>query len=212
MSEGALRVLIVDDEPLAVERLAMLCAGQPGVAVVGTAEDGAGALAAIEALAPDLLLLDIAMPDLSGIEVARAVERLARRPAVVFCTAFDQHALAAFEVAAVDYFLKPVTADRLARALARGREVRPTAESGGWLEELWVPYRSEMVRLAVADIDRNEAERYYVRLHVGERSLFHHTLAALDARLDPEQLVRLHRSAIVRRATVSRLRHEGLGV
>ena len=217
MSAPPLRVLIVDDEPLAIERLTMLCVARPDVAVLGTAHDGEGALDAIDTLAPDLLLLDIAMPDLSGIEVARAVERLPRRPAVVFCTAFDQHALAAFEVAAVDYLLKPVTADRLTRALARARDVRPAALASAapavWLDELWVPHRSEMIRLALVDVDRIEAERDYVRLHVRERSfLLQHTLAALEARLDPERFVRLHRSASVRREAIARLRHEGLGV
>lgn len=218
MSNVPLRVLIVDDEPLAIERLAMLCDRQPDVTVVGTAVDGAGALAAIDAGAPDLLLLDIAMPDLSGIEVARAIEQLPRRPAVVFCTAFDQHALAAFEVAAVDYLLKPVTADRLGRALGRVRDVRPATEiPATWLEELWVPHRSEMIRIGLGDVDRIEAERDYVRLHVngpgGSRNfLLHHTLTALGERLDPDHFVRLHRSAIVRRAAVTRLRHEGLGV
>ena len=94
MAERALRTLIVDDEPLAVERLQILCAGIEDIALLGTANDGEAALRLVEALSPDLLLLDIAMPGLTGIEVASALERLDTRPAVIFCTAFDRFAVA----------------------------------------------------------------------------------------------------------------------
>ena len=119
-----LRTLIVDDEPLAIERLQILAGQQDGVALVGTASDGASALRMVEALAPDLLLCDIAMPDLNGLEVAAAIEAMDNPPAVVFVTAFDRYAVAAFDVAAVDYLLKPVSPDRLARALSRVRDWR----------------------------------------------------------------------------------------
>src|SRR3546814_4877 len=123
----ALRTLIVDDEPLAIERLQILAGQQEGVSLVGTASDGASALRMVDALAPDLLLCDIAMPDLNGLEVAAAIDRLDNPPAVVFVTAFDRYAVAAFDVAAVDYLLKPVSPERLARAPARGPAWRPAA-------------------------------------------------------------------------------------
>ena len=112
-----LRVMVVDDEPLAVERLQLLLARLEGVTVAGTANDGEAALRIAEAVAPDLVLLDIAMPGMDGIDVARALSKSAVDPAVVFVTAFDNFAVAAFDVAAIDYLMKPVQPDRLERAL-----------------------------------------------------------------------------------------------
>jgi len=211
-----LRTLIVDDEPLAVERLQILCAGLDRIALVGTATDGEAALRLIEALAPDLVLLDIAMPGLSGMDVATRLDGAAKPPAVIFCTAFDQFAVAAFDVAAVGYLLKPVTADKLARAVARVadrlRQVPPGPGGGGHIDEFWVPHRAEVVRIAASDVDRIEAERDYMRLHVGARSfLLHQTISELERRLDPQCFIRVHRSAIVRRDRIARLRHDGLG-
>ena len=116
-----LRVLVADDEPLAVERLQLLLARADGAQLVGTASDGDGAINLSEALRPDLLLLDIAMPGLDGIGVARALAAQDVSPAVVFVTAFDQFAVAAFEVEAVDYLMKPVHPTRLQRARDRAR-------------------------------------------------------------------------------------------
>ena len=212
-----LRTLIVDDEPLAVERLQILCAQTPGIALVGTATDGEAALRMIEALAPEVVLLDIAMPGLDGLGVAQALEAKTARPAIIFCTAFDQFAVAAFDVAAVDYLLKPVVPERLAKAIARVTEkLRATGEAAQpqpeWLEEFWVPHRSEVIRVSADDVDRIEAERDYMRLHIGTRSfLLHQTISELERRLDPARFVRLHRSAIVRRDFIARLRHDGLG-
>jgi two-component system, LytTR family, response regulator AlgR len=212
-----LRALIVDDEPLAVERLQILCAQTEGVALVGTATDGEAALRMVEALSPDLLLLDIAMPGMSGIEVAAAIEKMAVRPAVIFCTAFDHFAVAAFDVAAVDYLLKPVTPERLAKAIGRVREkasdAAETPAESQWTEEFWISHRAEMVRVAAIDIDRIEAERDYMRLWMGQRSfLLHQTISELERRLDPEKFIRLHRSTIVRRDFIAKLKHDGLGV
>lgn len=212
-AEG-LRVLIVDDEPLAVERLQVVCAGLDGLQVVGTASNGAAALRLIDALSPDLLLLDIAMPELDGNGVARALREKPTRPAIVFVTAFDNFAVEAFDLDAVDYVLKPVAPDRLARAIARAmtRPVPTTSRMSAWVEEFWVPYRSALIRIAADDIERIDAERDYMRLHVGARSfLLHQTIASLDARLDPERFIRLHRSTIVRRDRITGLRHDGLG-
>lgn len=211
-----LRTLIVDDEPLAIERLQILTGQQDGVSLVGTASDGASALRMVDALAPDLVLCDIAMPDLNGLEVAAALDRLDNPPAVIFVTAFDQYAVAAFDVAAVDYLLKPVSPDRLARALARVREWRaseraPTQKSK-WINEFWVQNRGEMLRIDAGQVDLIEAERDYMRLHVGARSwLIHQTIKSLEARMNPDQFLRIHRSKMVRRAGIAGLRHHGDG-
>lgn len=214
-----LRTLLVDDEPLAIERMQILCSRIAEVDLIGTAQDGEAALRMVEALQPELLLLDIAMPGMDGIEVARALDQATLKPAIIFVTAFDQFAVEAFDVAAVDYLLKPVAQDRLEKALARvAEQVREPAEPGEareespWTEEFWVPHRSEVVRIASDDIDRIEAERDYMRLHVGPRSyLLHQTITKLEERLDPEKFIRVHRSSILNRALISKLRHDGQG-
>ena len=216
-SDSPIRTLVVDDEPLAIERLQILCAREPMIDLVGTASDGEAALRLIDALEPEMLLLDIAMPGLDGIGVAKAVEKLEKRPAIIFCTAFDQYAVAAFDLAATDYLLKPVAQDRLGRAVNRVVERRKAAAeepaASDHAQEFWVPHRSEMLRIAAQDIDRIEAERDYMRLHVGARSfLLHQTITELERRLDPAQFIRLHRSTIVRRDRISRLSHDGMGV
>ena len=215
--DSPIRTLIVDDEPLAIERLQILCAREPMIDLVGTASDGEAALRLIEALEPEMMLLDIAMPGLDGIGVAKAIERLDKRPAIVFCTAFDQYAVAAFDLAATDYLLKPVAQERLGRAVTRVIERRrgpaEEAPASGYSQEFWVPHRSEMIRIAAQDIDRIEAERDYMRLHIGNRSfLLHQTITELERRLDPARFIRLHRSTIVRRDRISRLSHDGMGV
>lgn len=215
-----MRTLIVDDEPLAVERMQILCARIPALNVVGTASDGAAALRLCEALSPELVLLDMTMPEVDGLGVARGLARMSPRPAVIFVTAHDHFAVEAFDCDAVDYVLKPVAQDRLERAvdraLARSDSTQPAetapAESP-WIEEFWVPHRSELIRIAAGDIDRIDAERDYVRLHVGQRSyLLLHTIQRLEDRLDPERFIRLHRSTIVRRDRIAGLKHDGLGV
>jgi two-component system response regulator AlgR len=205
-----LRVLVADDEPLAAERVALLLDRIGGTALVGTAADGEAAVRMASELSPDLVLLDIAMPGLDGIEVARALSAVPQSPAVVFVTAFDQFAVAAFEVAAVDYLMKPVDPERLSLAIERARAYLrqradegsrgETASDGRYLDEFWASDLSGLVRVAARDIDRVSAERDYMRLHVGKRSwLIHHSMSALEEGLDPKLFVRLHRSAIVRR-------------
>ncbi|MCW1382210.1 LytTR family DNA-binding domain-containing protein [Novosphingobium sp. KCTC 2891] len=218
-----MRTLIVDDEPLAVERMQILCARIPALQVVGTASDGGQALRLVTALAPDLVLLDMTMPEVDGLSVARALADQPQRPGVVFVTAHDHFAVEAFDLDAVDYVLKPVAQERLERAVERAQErvtarraapEQPASAPGSaWIEEFWVPHRSELVRIAASDLDRIDAERDYVRLHVGERSyLMLHTIQGLENRLDPERFIRLHRSTIVRRDRIAGLRHDGLGV
>lgn len=210
-----LRVLIVDDEPLAVERLQVICSRLPGLAIAGTANDGAAALRLVEALNPDLMLLDMTMPEMDGLSVARALARQSNPPALVFVTAHDSFAVEAFDLDAVDYVLKPVAPERLERAIARAVARRHDRErqASDWISEFWVPHRSELLRIAAADIDRIDAERDYVRLFVGDRSyLLLHTVTGLEARLDPAMFIRLHRSTILRRDRITGLRHDGLGV
>jgi two-component system response regulator AlgR len=211
-----IRFLVVDDEPLAIERLQLLLARIEGVALAGTASEGTAALRLVEATRPDAVLLDIAMPGMDGIDVARALARTAKPPVVIFVTAFDTFAVAAFDIEAVDYVMKPVSAERLERAVERARdrlaaragEGAPAGESP-FIEEFWVSEARGLVRLAAADVDRVSAERDYMRLHVGKRSwLINHTIGRLAAELDPARFVRLHRSAMVRRDFVTGLRRD----
>jgi two-component system, LytTR family, response regulator AlgR len=226
-NEGArLRTLIVDDEPLAVERMQILCARLPRLQLVGTASEGEAALRLVQALEPDLVILDIAMPGLTGIDVASALDaRSGKRPAVVFVTAFDQFAVAAFDAAAVDYLMKPVAPERLEKAVERVAErlhagtAAPAAaadRASAYAQEFWVPSRGELVRVSTDAIQRVEAERDYMRLHVHDGAaarsyLIHETIGALEQRLDPAQFIRLHRSSIVRRDRIERLGHDGQG-
>lgn len=215
-----LRTLIVDDEPLAVERMQVICARLENLSVVGTANDGAAALRLVDALAPDLLLLDMTMPEVDGLSVARKLAKRERRPAVIFVTAHDHFAVEAFDLDAVDYVLKPVAPDRLERAIDRAlaRRGETAGKASEWLTELWVPHRSELIRIDVNRVNRIDAERDYVRLYVGTPDdagrtyLLLQTIAGLEQRLDPSEFIRIHRSTILRREAISGLRHDGLGV
>ena len=215
-----MRTLIVDDEPLAVERMQVICARLPQLTVVGTASDGAAALRLVEALSPDLLLLDMTMPEVDGLSVARALAGHANPPALIFVTAHENFAVEAFDLEAVDYVLKPVDTERLDRAVARAiaRRGRQVSTGGEWVEEFWVPHRSELLRIEANRVERIDAERDYVRLHVDsgdgppQSYLLLQTIAGLEARLDPNRFIRIHRSTILRRDCIRGLRHEGLGV
>jgi len=218
-----LRTLIVDDEPLAVERIQVICAELPAINVVGTASDGAAALRLAEKLEPDLVLLDMTMPELDGLGVARKFAEQDEPPAVIFVTAHDHFAVEAFDLEAIDYVLKPVASDRLDRAIERAvaRKGERKQQQSKWLEELWVPHRSELLRIAVSEVHQIDAERDYVRLHVGNPAdeddagrsyLLLQTIAGLEARLDPDEFIRIHRSTILRRDNIRGLRHDGLGV
>ena len=214
-----LKTLIVDDEPLAVERMQVICSKIDELQVVGTASDGAQALRLVDALTPDLILLDMTMPEVDGMSVAKSLAKKAERPAVVFVTAHDNYAVEAFDLDAVDYVLKPVKPERLERAVARAIARRGEGErtDSSWLEELWIPHRSELIRIATSEVGRIDAERDYVRLHVGEGEaartyLLLQTIAGLEKRLDPAKFIRIHRSTILRRDRITGLRHDGLGV
>jgi two-component system response regulator AlgR len=209
--------MIVDDEPLAIERLTLLLARCQGVMLVGTAPDGEAALRIAEAVAPQVMLLDIAMPGMDGIEVARALGRSSIDPVVIFVTAFDNFAVAAFDVAAADYLMKPVDGERLARALERARDAidkgrGQRAAPSRFVQEFWVPDQHGLVRIAAQDIDRISAERDYMRLHVGVKSwLIYRTIGKLEEELDPELFIRVHRSVILRRDTIVGLTRDSAG-
>ncbi len=214
-----LRTIIVDDEPLAVERLQILCGDQPAIEIVGTANDGVAALRLAQHLTPDLMFLDIGMPKMDGINAARALGLMDPKPAIILVTAYDNFAVEAFDLDIVDYVLKPVSGERLGRAIARAQTdadmpaPKVTKAADGYANEFWVSHRAELVRIAAVDIERIEAERDYMRLFTGGRSyLLHQTISALEQRLNPEQFQRIHRSHIVRRDLITGLRHEGGGV
>jgi two-component system, LytTR family, response regulator len=212
-------VLVVDDEPPARRRILSLLAEQPDLRVVGECGNGREAIAAILELRPDLVFLDVQMPEVNGFEVIETIGPAAM-PVVVFATAYDEFALRAFDAHALDYLLKPFEQERFERTLERVRlqlrRVRADGEDQR-LRALVRALRGEVTRLerlpvrvgqrtrliALDDVDYMEARSNYVRLHVGERSyLVRDTLSALEARLDRERFLRIHRSLIVNVARV----------
>jgi len=216
-----LRALLVDDEPLALRRLSVAIAAIGGVDVVGTTTSARQAVGMIGELKPDVVFLDIAMPGLDGFEIAEQL-RADDAPAIVFVTAYDQHAVRAFDADAVDYLLKPVAPERLRAAIGRVRNWiagRPAPEEAvsdgerlGADDSLWVHRHQEFVRVRVDDIEWIEAEGDYVRLHAGEGGgLVRATLSGLEARLDPAVFVRVHRSAICRLSAITGLHRKPTG-
>ncbi|MCA0374589.1 MAG: LytTR family DNA-binding domain-containing protein [Gemmatimonadetes bacterium] len=211
MTAPVLRVLVADDEPLARERVAMLLDEQPDVQVVASCASGREALEAILALRPDIAFLDIRMPELDGFEVLEALPP-ERRPAVVFVTAYDAHALRAFEVRAVDYLLKPLQVDRFHETLARLRALRHPEVRPPDLELLLADYRRQrgaarrlvarrgrsIQVVPVESITRVVADGNYLTLHTtAGTATMRETLSRLAERLDPERFLRIHRSVIV---------------
>ena len=219
-----LRVLIVDDEPLARQRLEDLLRGEPGVEIVGMAGDGAAAIDAIDALHPDLVFLDVQMPGVTGLDVVRAVGPAAM-PATIFVTAYDQYALKAFELAAVDYLVKPFDDERFEQAFRRAQRIIELEEMGRlreqllqllqegaapatppapgatspYLERIAVEMRGKVRVVSVADIDFILASGPYAELHVGDRRyVIRESMQKLEERLDPARFMRIHRSVIVR--------------
>lgn len=209
-----IRALIVDDEPLARERIRNLLERDPEVVVAAECRDGQEAIAAIREHAPDLVFLDVQMPEKSGFDVIAEAD-VESLPVIVFVTAHDDYALRAFEVAALDYLLKPFDEDRFRRTLDRAkaqiRSRRPdefqqrllsmmedlrAAPRG--LERLIVKTGGQLVFLKTEEVDWIQAEGNYVRLHVGTAShLVRETIQSLEASLDPDRFLRIHRSTIV---------------
>ncbi|WNL44957.1 LytTR family DNA-binding domain-containing protein [Dyella sp. BiH032] len=209
----SIRAIIVDDEPIARHSIARLLREEADIAVLAEFGDGASALEAIRRLKPDLVFLDIQMPELSGIDVAASLgeEDL---PATVFVTAYEQYAVRAFEANAVDYLVKPFSRERFDAMLRRARR-RLAGEGGqasaqvwqalaelrreqGYARRLPVPLDGSVILLDVARIDWIEASRNRVRLHVGKETYeLRETMASLEQRLNPRYFARVHRSAIV---------------
>lgn len=215
-----MRVLLVDDEPLALRRLAMAFEDIGGVEVVGTAGDGDSAVDRIRELKPDIVILDVQMPGQSGMAVAAGLDA-EDRPEIVFLTAFEQYAADAFEVEATDYLLKPVRLNRLKQAIDRARRRRgekpapgaPPAPERPAEPFLHLPDRHGGRRIYLSDIVWIEAAKDYALIHTPTRShMVRITMAELDAQLDAAIMLRVHRSAFVRIGAVSRLTRPGKGL
>lgn len=220
-----IRVLVADDEPLARRGVRQLLAPHPDMTVVGESRNGRETLQALDALAPELLFLDVQMPEMDGFEVLR-VRGPGRMPAVVFVTAHDQFAVRAFEAHALDYLVKPLNVARFETALQRVRErlcLMKAADLASRLTALLAAERAERERnglerlvvstpaselvIPVAEIDWISADDYYSRLHIGAKShLLRESLTSLEAGLDPRRFTRVHRSAIVQLDRVRELR------
>ena len=201
-----LRVVVADDEPLGRKRLLDLLARAPGVAVVGVAETGDAAAAAVAASAPDVVFLDVRMPGRSGLDLAQALATEA--PVVVLVTAHAEHAVDAFGAAVLDYLLKPFDDERFAEALARVRAAvaRRTDAAPTYETRLAVDVRGARHYVPLDRVDAVVADGVYAVVHAGaERFVLRESLASLAERLDPAVFLRVHRSAIVRLDRVARV-------
>ena len=206
-----INTIIVDDEKPAREELAYLLKGFPEINVIGQGRNGVDAVNLIKEHAPDLVFLDVQMPECDGFDV---LEMLGRDvpPAVIFVTAYDQYALRAFEAGALDYLLKPFDNARFERALSRAQDKiqhrRPAPGTG----RLTVKSAGQILFLEPADIDWIEAADYYACLHVGARThLLRRSMSELEQDLDPNVFCRIHRSTIVNLARVRALQFNGTG-
>ncbi|MBL0164495.1 MAG: response regulator transcription factor [Xanthomonadales bacterium] len=200
-----MRAVVADDEPLARERLIDLLGELGSVEVVGQAADGREAIEMVEKLRPDLLLLDIRMPRMDGLEAARHLGFFEHAPAIIFCTAYDEHALAAFDANAVDYLLKPIRLERLRAAIERAgrfnrevlREIERSDSTPRERSHLCARVRGNLVLVPIADIDYLLAEdKYVVVHHAGNEVLIEEPLKALELEFG-ERFVRIHRNCLV---------------
>lgn len=235
MSDRKLRVLLADDEAMGRYRIEDLLRGVKDVEIVARCEDGAEAAERIRALQPDVVFLDVQMPLLTGLEVVAEVGA-DRMPATVFVTAFDEHAIRAFEIAAVDYLVKPFDDERFAVAFARARErVRlqevgrittqllaalgtgasenpPLVPASAYLSRIRVEHRGQTRFIPVSSVDYVTADGPYAALHAGgETHLIRERMQELERQLDPRAFVRIHRSVIVRLGAVESLRSRAGG-
>jgi two-component system LytT family response regulator len=218
-----IRVLIVDDERSSRRVIRFHVEKQHGFEVIGESVSGREAIAAIQDQMPDLVLLDVQMPDLTGFEVLEAVGQ--HMPAFIFITAYDDHAVRAFEVHALDYLVKPIQGKRLSKALQRVRtgidggsghllsaNVRALLDSlkkeQNYLDRLVIKQSGRVSFLDVKDIDWIEADDNYVKLHAGEHThLLLVTMSKLESRLDPQEFLRIHRSIIVNLSRIKEINH-----
>ncbi|HKX27382.1 MAG TPA: LytTR family DNA-binding domain-containing protein [Blastocatellia bacterium] len=209
-----IRTLIVDDEPLARKRLRELLKDDPEIQIVGECSNGSETIQAARDLAPELVFLDVQMPELDGLSVSEAIEG-PDRPTIIFVTAYDEYAVRAFEVRAIDYLLKPFDRARFAKALQRAkeqlREKKSTAVNQqlldlltelktrpSYLERLVIKTNERVLVLKTDEIDWIEAEGNYVRIHFDKQSsLIRETLSHLASQLDPRKFPRIHRSRLV---------------
>ena len=214
MSERPLRVVIVDDELLARQRIEDLLAKEAHVEIVAQARDGNEAVETIRRVAPDLVFLDIQMPGRSGLEVAAEIGAEAM-PVTIFTTAFDRFALQAFDVAAVDYLVKPFDDERFAQALKRARRfaaATPRPQRSQYLDRISVELRGQTRVVPVALVDYITASGPYAELHVSGRTFaIREKMQTLEERLDPNEFFRIHRSAIVRLDRIDTLLHAAGG-
>ncbi len=216
-----IRTLLVEDEPLARERLRSLLEAESDIDIVAEAEDGQSAIAQIEEHRPDLLFLDVNIPEIDGFGVLESIGHDAV-PAIVFVTAYDHFAVQAFDAHALDYIMKPFDEDRFQTALRRARESLRHRDAGSLdqrltdlledlrrprhLERLAVKEGGKIVFLRTAEIDWIGAEGNYARLHVGKRThLMRETMTSLEGKLDPARFLRIHRSTIVNIDAVAEL-------
>ncbi len=211
-----MKVLIADDEPLARERLRMLLSAHGDVVVVAESGDGQATLDACARAQPDVVLLDIAMPGIDGLDVARHLARLEPRPAVVFCTAYDSHALSAFEAAAIDYLMKPVRGERLATALERARtflagRVGAAVPAAAGRRVLCARLRGNLRLIPLEDVFYLQAEEKYVVVHhVHGEDLIEESLRSLEEEFGT-RFVRIHRNCLVSRERLQELRRTAAG-
>jgi two-component system LytT family response regulator len=211
-SSSKIRTLVVDDEPVARARVLSLLRDEPDIEVIGECESGPQAITAIESASPDLVFLDIQMPQMDGLQLARALGDT--MPAVVFVTAYDEYALRAFEVHALDYVLKPFSAERFKSAVTHARQHLSTRRATGASEpaherrdRLVIKSSGRIYFVRTQDIDWCEAAGNYVRLHVGPQThLVRGTMGYIESQLDPKQFVRVHRSTIVNADRIQELR------
>jgi two-component system LytT family response regulator len=215
-----IRALIVDDEPLARKRIRLLAEHEPDLQIIGECDSGEQALAAIERSTPHLLFLDVQMPEMDGFELLQKLPR-ERLPAVIFTTAYDKHAVRAFEAHALDYLLKPIQPERFKASVARAQEHLANQQAssaarglldllatrqgssiepatGQYLTRLTVKNDDKVAVIKTADIDSIESAGNYVSVNVGKEShILRETLNALEKQLDPEKFLRVSRSAIL---------------
>ena len=230
-----INIVIADDHPIVLAGLGQLIRGEAGMQVVATCVNGSEALQAVHVRRPDVLLLDINMPKLDGFDV---LDLIGDEIPVIFTTAYDQYALRAFDVHAVDYLLKPFDAERLAAAVTRARErlarkarddredlaavleeiraqrdlLARAAAAGGWAERLMVRRGSDLVPLSVESIDWIASADNYVEIHAGrETHLLRETMQSVESHLDPRAFARIHRGTIVNRARVRAVRTQATG-
>lgn len=207
-----IRALVVDDEPLARSNVVLLLRANPEVEIVGECGSAMECLEAIRQQKPDLVFLDVRMPEYDGFDILEMLGRDAP-PAVIFVTAYDQYALKAFDTGALDYLLKPFNNARFARALERAKErIALRKGSSVKMDRLTIKSAGHVLFLTVAEIDWIEAADYYASLHVGAKThLLRRSMNDLEADLDPDLFCRIHRSTIVNLERVRELRFDSDG-